>query len=271
MSDTLNRFSMTGVAGAIAACMGIASPAQAEEPLQDVIDLVRRNIPGGQVDRVIMYNPDAIAQWIWQKYTHMFAPVYRHTQLAVPLRTVMPSVTPVCFGTMYTGALPEVHGIRSYMKPVIRIDTLFDALLRSGKRCAILGDTSCSMSHIFLEKDMDYYAFDTVDEINEKALELIEKDEHDLIAVYNGNYDHEMHLGGPEGETALKSLEKNCRDFDRLMTRVEERWKGHDTLAAFAMDHGCHEIDGNLGSHGLDMPEDLNVVHFYGAFPRKKD
>ena len=106
---------------------------------------------------------------------------------------------------------------------------------------------------------------------NEKALELIEKDEHDLIAVYNGNYDHEMHLGGPEGETALKSLEKNCRDFDRLMTRVEECWKGHDTLAAFAMDHGCHEIDGNLGSHGLDMPEDLNVVHFYGAFPRKKD
>ena len=31
----------------------------------------------------------------------------------------------------------------------------------------------------------------------------------------------------------------------------------------FAMDHGCHEIDGNCGSHGLDMDEDFNIVHFY--------
>ena len=30
------------------------------------------------------------------------------------------------------------------------------------------------------------------------------------------------------------------------------------------MDHGCHEIDGGCGSHGLDMPEDLNIHHFYG-------
>ena len=33
----------------------------------------------------------------------------------------------------------------------------------------------------------------------------------------------------------------------------------------FAMDHGCHEIDGECGSHGLDMPEDLNIVHSYIA------
>ena len=31
----------------------------------------------------------------------------------------------------------------------------------------------------------------------------------------------------------------------------------------FTMDHGCHEIDGNCGSHGLDMDEDLNIVHLY--------
>ena len=28
---------------------------------------------------------------------------------------------------------------------------------------------------------------------------------------------------------------------------------------AYTMDHGCHKIDGNCGSRGLDMPEDINI------------
>jgi hypothetical protein len=35
------------------------------------------------------------------------------------------------------------------------------------------------------------------------------------------------------------------------------------------MDHGCHEIDGGCGSHGLDMPEDLNIVHLYKGYRRE--
>ena len=42
------------------------------------------------------------------------------TQLQVPLSSVMPSVTPVCFGTFYTGVQPEIHGIKKYEKPVIK-------------------------------------------------------------------------------------------------------------------------------------------------------
>ena len=37
----------------------------------------------------------------------------------------------------------------------------------------------------------------------------------------------------------------------------------HNRLIGFAMDHGCHEIDGGCGSHGLDMDEDLNIMHLY--------
>ncbi|MEE0929226.1 MAG: hypothetical protein UIG59_08550 [Acutalibacteraceae bacterium] len=46
-----------------------------------------------------------------------------------------------------------------------------------------------------------------------------------------------------------------------------------DTLCAtlaYAMDHGCHEIDDGCGSHGLDMPEDINICHFYKGYPRKE-
>ena len=46
--------------------------------------------------------------------------------------------------------------------------------------------------------------------------------------------------------------------------------KHHNTLIGFAMDHGCHKIDGGCGSHGLDMPEDINIVHLYQGYPREK-
>jgi predicted AlkP superfamily pyrophosphatase or phosphodiesterase len=64
----------------------------------------------------------------------MFAEIKQKMDVEIPFSTVMPSVTPVCFGTMYTGAQPQVHGIQAYVKPVITIDTIFDAFIRNGKK-----------------------------------------------------------------------------------------------------------------------------------------
>jgi hypothetical protein len=36
------------------------------------------------------------------------------------------------------------------------------------------------------------------------------------------------------------------------------------------MDHGCHAIDADAGSHGLDMEEDLNIMHLYKAYPKSE-
>ena len=180
--------------------------------------------------------------------------------------TCDPPKTPVCFGTMYTGAQPEVHGIRRYEKPVIKIDTIFDALIRAGKKAAILGDSTCSLGKIFLERDMDYFIYPTEEEINAKAAELILQDQYDFIVIYNGNYDSRMHKVGPEDPEALGELKYNVRTFGMLCELVKNHWQDHTTLIGFAMDHGCHEIDGNCGSHGLDMPEDLNIIHMYGVY-----
>ena len=269
MSDVLNSFSLTGVAAALAGALGIEAPRQAHPANSQLSALVKNAVPSGKVDRIFMYNPDAVGMWLYQKYTSLFDDAVRHASLALPLQTVMPSVTPVCFGTMYTGAYPDVHGIRRYEKPVIRIDTLFDAVLRAGKKAVIIGDSQCSLSNIFLERDMDYFRIDSIDGINEKAMELIDEDKYDLMVVYNGNYDSTMHKNGPESEVSLNALRDNIASFDRLCTAIEQRWTSHDTLVAFAMDHGCHEIDGSCGSHGLDMPEDLNILHHYGVIPRR--
>ena len=187
--------------------------------------------------------------------------------MELPLCTVMPSVTPVCFGTMYTGAQPQVHGIQSYVKPVIRIDTIFDALIRSGKKGAIVSTANDSMSIIYLEREMDYFIYDTTEQVYAKAVELIIKDEHDFIAVYNADYDAYMHKFGPESKEALAELRANVRAFGMFSELITEHWKSHNTLLGFAMDHGCHEIDGDCGSHGLDMEEDLNIVHLYKIIP----
>ena len=265
MNDQLNETSLDTLCGALAYAMGICAPehaATANEPLCRYID---EAFEGKKADRVFMYNPDAIAQWIYEKYPDFLKETVALTDLQLPLRSVMPSVTPVCFGTMYTGAQPEVHGIQKYEKPVITIDTIFDALIRAGKKPVIIAYGKCSLSKIYLERQMDYYVFDNIAQVNAKAAQLIMEDKHDFYVVYNGNYDSVMHKKAPESSHALGELRINSHAYAMFDSLISTHWTRHRTLMGFAMDHGCHEIDDDLGSHGLDMPEDLNILHFYKA------
>ena len=259
MQDIFCPLKLTGVAAPICTALGLEKPEKADEPVSVLNELIKNK----DIDRVFMYNPDAVALWIFEKYTDLFAPVMLNSDITLPLQTVMPSVTPVCFGTMYTGAEPEVHGIQSYTKPVIKTDTVFDVLIRNEKKPCIVSTGNDSMSKIFLEREMDYFIVETPDEANEKALELIKEDKYDMICVYNGNYDGRMHRVGPEGEEAINALEHNINAYKTFAKAIGENWKDHKTLLGFAPDHGCHEIDGEAGSHGLMMPEDMNIVHFY--------
>ena len=265
----MERYSLDSLCSALAYAIGVDAPAQAAQANPLLTDYIDSKLAGKRADRLFLYNPDAIAQWLWEKYPHFLKEVTARTELEVAYRSVMPSVTPVCFGTMYTGAQPEVHGIRSYVKPVITIDTLFDALIRAGKRCVIISETNCSLARIFLERDMDYFDYPTIEEVNAKAAEVILKDNYDVIVVYNGNYDTIMHKFGPEGLEAMGELRANAEAFAMFSALIEANWRNHDTLVAFAMDHGCHAIDGESGSHGLDMDEDLHIKHRYQIYPHR--
>ena len=264
-----NEQSLDTLCGALAYAMRIEAPAMAAPADKRLCDYVDRAFGMKKVDRVFMYNPDAIAQWVDEKYPYFLRSVTDRTDLALPYCSVMPSVTPVCFGTMYTGAQPAVHGIQKYEKPVIHIDTLFDALIRAGKRPVIVGHGNCSLSNIYLEREMDYFTYPTLEEVNAKAAEIILSDKYDFVVIYNGNYDARMHKFGPESYEAIADLRANAHTFAMLSEMIKTHWGAHDTLVGFAMDHGCHEIDGGSGSHGLDMDEDLNIVHRYKAYPAK--
>jgi predicted AlkP superfamily pyrophosphatase or phosphodiesterase len=248
--------------------MGVScgdGPAPANEAVKAMCE---KAFSGRKADRALLYNPDAIALWLYQNYTHLFTDAMVCSGLAIPMLSVMPSVTPVCFASMYTGLMPDGHGIKKYVKPVLKVDTIFDHFIRAGKKCAIVSTTDDSMSLIFLERGMDYFIYDTVEEIHLKALELIEQDVYDLLVVYNANYAATMHKTGPEAPQAMDALKDNLWTYSRLVEAVEQHWKGHDVLYGFLPDHGCHQIDKGAGSHGLDMEEDMNIIHFYGAKAR---
>lgn len=233
------------------------------------IDIIVNKI-GKKVDRIFMYNPDAIALWLYQKYTYLFEPVIKNSDIVLPMLSVMPSVTPVCFGTMYTGVMPEVHGIQSYIKPVIQHVSVFDSLIEANKKGCIISTTNDSLSEIFLEREMDYFIYDTVRECNEKAMQVIEEDLYDFVLLYNANFDGTMHRFGPESVEAMEALKDNIHTYQKISESIKKHWVNHDTLLAFAPDHGCHEIDGSLGSHGLDMSEDMDIIHFYSFLPKER-
>ena len=266
----LNEKSLDTLCAALSYAMGIDAPEKAAPADERLTSFVDEKFGGEKADRIFMYNPDAIAQWLYEKYPHLFQIAVDRSDIQLPYQTVMPSVTPVCFGTMYTGAQPAVHGIQKYEKPIIRIETIFDALIKAGKKVAIIADPKCSIANIFLERELDYFIFPSYEEVNAKAAELIIEDKHDFIVVYNGNYDARMHKFGPEDHYPLSELRSNVRTYGIFAELIKNNWKKHNTLLGFAMDHGCHEIDGGCGAHGLDMEEDLNIVHLYKAYPREK-
>ena len=264
-----DSISMTQLAATISNAMGVEPPRQADHSIPLVDAYVERALGGKKVDRVLIYNPDCVGLWIYQKYTELMAPVILNTQLAVPMATVNPSWTPVCFGSMYTGVLPEVHGIQGYTKPVITVDSLFDSLPRAGKKVALVVVEHSSMAMIFQNRDVDYYILPYDDTVTEKALELIPQDQYDVIVVYNQEYDDMIHRTAPESEKAMAALNHHIRDFDRLTASVKEHWSGHDTLVCWASDHGNHLDWRGHGTHGEYRPEDINVMHFYGVYPKK--
>ena len=269
--NTLHPISMTRFAATVARAMGFPAPERAEPPIDGLAETMTLLCPQ-PFDRLFIYNADCVGAWTYRKYPELFEPVIRNTLVTVPMCSVHPAVTPVNFATMYTGAAPEVHGIREYVKPVVRTDTLFDAARRAGKRVALISlyETG-TMTSIFRERDLDYVLAHSDAEGEAAAHRLIAEDRHDFISAYVMDYDYIEHRRGPESPEALIALRAHMDRFARLADHIRCAWSAHNTLIIFTTDHGCHAVDrdGKKGDHGDDIPEDRNVLHFWGCISER--
>lgn len=260
-----NSISMTQFVATIAENIGVKLPESAAASFGLLGGLLKNN-GIKQAKKVLIYNPDAVGMWLFQKYTEWFAPVLKHTQLGVPVCTVLPSVTPVCFGTMYTGVEPDVHGITRYEKKVLEQESLFDILSATDKKTAIVAVENSSMAIIYQNRNIDYYIMPYDEEVNLKAEILIKENNYDVIIVYNQEYDDMMHRTWPESQDSLQALRHHIDTFDRLCTACKKSWADQDSLVCWATDHGIHTNDQGHGTHGSDLEDDLNVMHFFGVW-----
>ena len=215
------------------------------------------------MERLLLYNPDAVALWLYQKYTALFDGVLLNTQLraARTLRDAVGHAGLLRLDVCRRHALKSTGIQATTSSPFSAWRRCSTPLWPPAKPPAIVSTEGDSISKS-LERDSDYFIIKRPTNATAKSAELIELGRHRLITVYNRNFDGTMHRHGRRPGiargAALTTPPPSRADRDGA-ARL-----GGTLCRRFLPDHGCHEIDGGCGSHGLDMPEDMNIVHFYG-------
>ena len=82
-----NPNSLDTICAALTYALGIPAPQEAAPKNSDLAGYVDKIFNSEKADRIIMYNPDAIAQWIYEKYPHFFESVTNNTDIEVPKQT----------------------------------------------------------------------------------------------------------------------------------------------------------------------------------------
>ena len=233
-------------------------------PVAMVVDHAQRLFGGeGKNEKTFIYCPDAIGEIHYQHYPDELKKVERLAGIRLLSSGVMPSVTPVCFGTIFSGASPEVHGIKQWTRPVLTVETLFDSAVAAGKKAAIVSVNYCSIDLIFRKRKIEYIS--TVSDASSRdfAEKLLRWYDYDLIVCYSTDYDHLSHHTGCDSEESVTALKTCVRYFEDFVRLTDEIWGKYNRTVIWAPDHGNHPVNEKSGTHGANCPEDMLVNHFY--------
>lgn len=269
-----NEIPLTRFACTIADISGAEKPEKADGVrVNEILELVKNKTGKDTVDKLVIFNPDAIGCEFYNLYRKkIFAPLDCLTDLRIGFLTAVPPKTPVCFATMFTGADPSVHGINKYEKPVLKIDTLFDAWARAGKKVALVSKAGQSIPRIFADRKIDYFITDSDESSVNKAIELIKSDEYDVIEVYNQEYDDMLHVTYPRSYFCRRAAKRYVASYEKINDAVKKYYAGKTALITFSPDHGAHRIGGFLlGTHGKEIPSDMNIYHFFTVYGDKNE
>ncbi|MBR2508383.1 MAG: hypothetical protein IKB71_01415 [Lentisphaeria bacterium] len=228
-----------------------------------VIDQAARTIGEGKMQKAVLFCCDAMGEHQREHFPEIFERIEKVAPFRIPSVSVMPSVTPVCYGTIFSGAAPAVHGIQKYEKPTLKIETLFDVFAAAGKNVAIVAMNNCSIDLIFRSRNVDYYSFRTDEQSFECTLELIRKNNYDLIVSYMTGYDAQQHKNGCFSAECTHEALLGAERFEQLAADMDKYYADYNRLLVFVPDHGGHVIADGTGTHGFDIPEDMLVSHYY--------
>ncbi|MBF0363765.1 MAG: alkaline phosphatase family protein [Oligoflexia bacterium] len=259
---------ITSVTPTICELFQIPRPPQCKSrEITEVVKIKNKILNSKTIQKALIYAPDAIGMDLHIKFPTEFNILQTNTHIQLELKSMIPAKTPVCFASMFTGTTPDNHGIKKYEKPVLKIDTLFDVLVQSQKKVAIVAVKDSSIDKIFRERSIDYYSESYDNEVTQKALSLLDKDYYDFILIYHQEYDDQLHKTNPYSDQAFAAMKRHIHSFFTFKEKMNVVWKKYNRMILFAPDHGAHlDLEKGNGDHGLNIPEDMYIKHYYSFY-----
>jgi len=263
----LGEFDMRSVAPTVCKVLGIRAPSSAEsEPLDDVVGTMV------VAERLAVVVIDAFGASTWAA-ARMETPTFnalanRHL---IHLRSVMPTITPVNFATMLTGAHPDAHGIRNRTER-LTLETVFH-VLREHERTSATAARAVSSLGILISPFADRPGLAESNSDGEVCALAVEAlGAHvDLLWVQLLDVDDAGHQHGPLSPESVAAAHGD----DGLLREIAETAYGEGYGLMVLADHGQHTaVRGNGGvggTHGTDMDDDIYVPFAWCSNPELKD
>ena len=253
-----SAYPITAVAPTVASALGLRAPRCAGSP---AVPAILRDLCGsGQVG---VLAPDALGLTVWQHWRKQMPFLTSlHAKRHLVLRSVRPTMTPVNFAALVTGAEPEVHGLRN-KDGELKCESLFDVVREAGGASAGVGNAGYTGGQ-FLARYADLSGRvhpPDDDAVVKMTLHLAREHTPHFIITQLGDPDHTFHRVGPTSPEAAPVI----RDTDR---RVREVVTGLCALSYGVIvlaDHSQHDVPAEdpgeyRGWHDdLVVPEDALV------------
>ena len=174
--------------------------------------------------------------------------------------TVYPARTVTGFSSMFTGAPPRAHGMRSNFVPSlgVKCESIFDSLRASGLTGKLVG-----IAHLVDAFGNDVETVTAVthnDEIDDalvaRAKAVMERDDPDLLALQLLSVDQTGHARGSYNSEYLAKIEATDRKIEEFLGWCEKRGFLDDAAILITSDHGQGI---GIGGHGHMSPEETFV------------
>lgn len=256
-TTALREHSTTDVAPTTAKILCLSAPAQSEAK---IIPEIVHDLSG--CERIAIIVTDALGLFAWRQWREKMTFLRSlHSQKSIVIRSIMPSVTPVNFAAMVTGAELAVHGVHN-MDSTFACETVFDVIRKAGKRSAGIGLENYTGSNL-LGRHADIWGnagTGSDADVEKKTIEIAVQSSPDYIIAQLGKIDDTFHQYGPSSPSVVPMLKDTDSRLERLVKQLKELSYGVVILS----DHGQHDVHdaGNSdmrGAHGTIRHEDCLV------------
>ena len=174
--------------------------------------------------------------------------------------TVYPARTVTGFSSMFTGAPPKTHGMRSNFVPSLGVKcrSIFDSLRESGMSGKLVG-----IAHLvdaFGEDVETVTAVTHNDQIDDaliaRARAVMERDDPDLLVLQLLSVDQTGHARGSYNSEYLAKIEESDRKIEEFLAWCRDQGYLEDAAILVTSDHGQGI---GIGGHGHMTREEVHV------------